>query len=535
MKKIGFLVLVLTLTFSLIIGTSASANELIFGLGEEPENLDPHQATGWQEYMLLSFIVEPLFTLDHNYEIVPLLAKDYHVSDDGLEMNIWLKEGIYFHTGDEMTASDVKYSFNRFFDISPQADYLPPGRGGVYEIEIVDDYHVIFHFESPKPLALYYMSAAHRGIMPEGWLKETPEEDIGIRALVGTGPFMFESWAAADRINLKRFDDYSHGPDFISNPGPAKSERMIFRIIPEDATLTAEMVGGGIDVSFDVPPSVMRAISRFEDRLRIDTAPSEGVQYLAMNRNREVFEDDRVRQAIAHGINKEQIAQGAWFGMGEPISGLITENVIGYYSGVEDVEYKHDPELAKELLDQAGWDEIGSDGIRRKDGEKLELELITFSNVDQWRAAGEIIQAQLQELGIGIKLELAEVGATYDRSNRDDWDLGIYRNTWWLGQPFLIFLTHSDNIPDEDGGTNKAHWGNPELDRNLEIAGQSINEQERIQALNEAQRIIVDSANWVPLVARAQIVASQKNVEGIDELLSHPWWPFLMQALLLHK
>ena len=535
MRKSVLILLVLVLTFSIFSVTNASGSELIFGLGEEPENLDPHQATGWQEYMLLSFIVEPLFTLDQNYEIVPLLARDYQISDDGLEMDIWLREGITFHTGEEMTAADVRYSFNRFFEISPQADYLPPGRGGVYEIEIVDDYHLIFNFKSPKPLALYYMSAAHRGIMPEGWLEETPEEDIGIRALVGTGPFMFDRWAAADRIVLQRFDDYRHGPDFISNTGPALTETMIFRIIPEDATLTAEIVGGGIDISFDVPPSVMRAIARFEDRIRIETAPSEGVQYLAMNRNREVFEDDEVRQAIAHGINKEQIAEAAWFGMGEPISGLITENIIGYYPGVEDVEYKYDPDKARQLLDQAGWDEIGADGIRRRDGEKLELELITFSNVDQWRAAGEIVQAQLEELGIGIKLELAEVGATYDRSNRDEWDLGIYRNTWWLGQPFLIFLTHSDNIPDEDGGTNKAHWGDPELDRNLEIAGESMDEQERITALNEAQRIIVESANWVPLVSRAQIVATQKDVQGLDELLTHPWWPFLMQALLLHK
>ncbi len=111
MRKSFLILFVLVLTFSIFPVTDASGSELIFGLGEEPENIDPHQATGWQEYMLLSFIVEPLFTLDQNYEIVPLLARDYQISDDGLEMDIWLRKGIKFHTGEEMTASDVRKKF----------------------------------------------------------------------------------------------------------------------------------------------------------------------------------------------------------------------------------------------------------------------------------------------------------------------------------------------------------------------------------------------------------------------------------------
>lgn len=526
-KKLFIAMVALVCMFVFVFG--AAANELIMGLGEEPETLDPNITTRFHSYVVLSYIVEPLFTLDESYEVIPLLVEDYDWADDGSVMKVRLKEGVLFHNGAEMTAEDVKASYERYFQLSPLASYLPPSRGGIYEMEIVDTYTLIFHFETPKPLALYIMADHHVGIMPKAWLESTSDSEIGLRALVGTGPYQFVEWVPGDRIVMERFDEYSHGPDFISNSGPAQASRLVFRIIPEDATMMAELVAGNVDVSFDVPPSAIRVLESRQGRVRIETAPTYSVQYLAMNMEREIFQDERVRQAIAHAINKEDISKAAWFGVGHPISGLINKATIGYWSAVEDLEYKHNMERAKELLDEAGWALSG--GVRQKDGQPLSLTLLTFSNIDQWRKAGEIVQQQLHQIGIQVRLETAEVGAAYDRGNAGNYDIGIFRNTWWLGQPYLNFLTHSTNI----GSSNYGRWPNPELDYYLETAGNNMDPAIRRHALNEVQRIVVESAIWVPLVSNVQIIAAKTEVQGVDELLGHPWWPSIMRALILHK
>lgn len=502
---------------------------LVVGLGEEPETLDPHQTTRFHSYIVLHHIVEPLFTLDENFEVIPWLVEDYDWSADGLTMTLYLKKGILFHNGQEMTARDVKASYERYFDLSPLATYMPESADGIYAIETPDDYTVVLRFRSPKPLALYELADGHMGIMPAGWLAATPDEDVGIRALVGTGPLKFVEWVPGDRIVTERFEEYRHGPAFNRNKGPAYVDRMVFRIIPEPATLVAELTAGEVDISFDVPPSAVAGLMR-NPNIRIETVPTYSAQYMSVNMTRPLFEDIRIRQALAHAINKDAIARAAWHGVGHPISSLLSPATIGYWPGSQEVEYKYDPERAKALLDEAGWT-VGAGGVRTKDDQPLELTLITFSNIDQWRRAGEIIQAQLGAIGIRVHLETAEVGATYDRARVGDFDIGIFRNTWWLGHPYLFFLSHSVNI----GSSNYALWGNPELDNNLEVAQNSLDPAEREHALNEAQRITIESAVWVPLVSNAQILAAKTSVGGVDELIAHPWWPPTSRALELWK
>ncbi len=522
--------LILMSLFLLVAVSGVNASELVVGLGEEPETLDPNLTTRFHSYMVLSNIIEPLFTLDHSYKVVPLLAESYHWAEDGSKMEVVLKKGIKFHNGSEMTSSDVKASYERYFALSPLANYLPGKKGGIYRIDTPHKYTVVFHFEQAKPLALYHMADAHVGIMPKAWLASKSDSEIGISDLVGTGPLKFVEWIPGDRIVMERFEQYHHGPNFISNQGPIKAERMIFRVVPEDATMMAELLVGNVDISFDVPPNALKILER-NPKLRVETAPTYSVQYLANNMSSEIMQDKRVRMAIAHAVNKEEIAKAAWFGVGKKINGLINKATIGYWPGVEEVAYQYDLAQAKSLLEEAGWQDLNGDGIREKAGQELSLVLITFSNIDQWRKAGEIVQAQLKEVGIKVDLQTAEVGATYDRARTGNYDLGIFRNTWWLGQPYLRFLTHSSGI----GSSNFGHWANPTIDQNIEIAGNDMSLEKRTQALNQVQKIVVESAVWVPLVSNANILAAKNYVSGLDELLTHPWWPPLMRALLLEK
>jgi len=198
---------------------------------------------------------------------------------------------------------------------------------------------------------------------------------------------------------------------------------------------------------------------------------------------------------------------------------------------MEHVAYPHDLDKARAYLDAAGWVDTNGDGIRDKDGSKLELALITFSDIDQWKRAGEIVQAQLAKVGIKVNLKFAEVGATYDRADAADYDLGIFRNTWWMGVPYLTFLTHSDNVHSSNYGQLK----NETLDTMLLLASEELDDNLRREAFYAAQVIVVESAVWIPLVANVNVIAAKPSVGGLEELFSHPWQPPIMRALVLYK
>ena len=134
-------------------------------------------------------------------------------------------------------------------------------------------------------------------------------------------------------------------------------------------------------------------------------------------------------------------------------------------------------------------------------------------------------------MGIKVKLELAEVGATYDRAEAGDYDLGIFRNTWWLGQPYLRFLTHSDNVHSSNFGQYK----NDVLDKMLDLSMEALDDALRREAFIVAQAMVVESGIWIPLVANVNIIAAKTDVGGLEELFSHPWQPPLMRALVLYK
>lgn len=536
MKRIRWCTLwffVFGLSLGLVFAVGAqpkSGGTLILGLGEEPDTLDPNKTNRFHSLTVLNYVAEPLLALNEEFEAVPLLVKSIDWSEDKLTMVVHLLEGITFHNGQEMTSRDVKASYERQFRLSPLDFYMRPEDGGIVAIETPDKYTVVFKYEQAKPLALFYLADAHYAIMPADWLAATPDEEVGVKSLISTGPYKFVEWIRGDRIIMKRFEQYNHAAEFVSNKGPAYIEDLIMRVVPEDATMVAEIMAGNIDLTFDVP---LAAYKQLKDSPSVQTlaAPTFSVQYLVCNTEKDFFIDKRVRMAIAHAVNKDEIAKAAWFEVGQPIYGLVGPGTTGYWKGMSDVAYPYDLEKAKAYLDAAGWVDADKNGIRDKGGQELRLTLITFSDLDQWKRAGEIVQAQLAKVGIKVTLALAEVGATYDRAEAGDYDLGIFRNTWWMGEPYLTFLTHGDNIHSSNFGQLK----NDVQDRMLKLGSESLDDKLRREAFIIAQVIVVESAVWIPLVANANIAAAKPDVGGLDELFAHPWQPPILRALVLYK
>lgn len=515
-------------------GGDGSSNTVVTdALREEPRSLNPYQTTRFVDLTVLQFVVEPLLTLDSDFNPVPLVAEDWEWGEEKRSITFTLKD-LQFHDGSDVTSEDVKASLARYTSQSPLASYLPEDNGGITNTKTPSDSEITFEFAEPRPLALYFFADGHTAIQPASFIEEARngETNIGTDGLIGTGPYEFDEWASGNNVTLTKYDNYEHAPGFVGNAGPALADEYVLDIVPEASTRKNAVSQGDASTTFHLPPKFVNSLQENDDvGVKID--PAYGVQYMACNANNGPTSEKDVRVAIAHAVNKENIVQKAWSGVGFAIDGLITEATTGYWDGVSDVAYQHSLEKARQRLDDAGWTNSSQGETRSKDGQNLTLSLITFSNLDQWRSAGTIIQSQLGQIGINVDVNTAEVGQIYDRGNSGEYNLIIAKNMWWFGPTYLDFLCHSRNIGSSNYGRLQGEQAQA-LDENLETALNALSSDERQEALNEVQRITVESAAWIPLVSRTWRGAWNKSeVSGMDAVTEHPWWPALARALNL--
>lgn len=493
---------------------------------EEPDNLSPQVTTRAVSYIIFDQIVETLLVWNFDLELEGWLADSWEVSQNQLTWTFELKKGITFHDGEPFNAKAVEYTFGEdTFFACPSAWELEP----VKEVKAVGEYTVEFKLKEPFPTLPEWLADGYTSILPPGAAEYG--DRFGTDILIGTGPYRLEKWEHGVEIVLVSNEDYRHGPAFLENKGPAYIEKKIFRVVPEDTTRVQEVLVGAGDLTPHLPPTFVPQAKASPD-VQVVITPAYGVQYMVANMDNEIVQDIWVRKAIAYGIDKEAILKAAWSGIGWPADGLFPATTTGYWPGVKEVAYQYDPEEAEELLAEAGWVDTDGDGIRDKDGKKLELDLITFT-LEQWSKAAQIIKAQLAEVGIKINAEILEVGATYDKAEAGEFDLGIFKILYNLGSGYINFLAGAANIPT----SNFSRYIDPVLDEAINGSMTTPDPALRQVALNKAQRIVIESAVWVPLVIRTDRMVVKNSVGGTDEILKHPWWgdSGITQALLLYK
>ncbi|WP_323173521.1 ABC transporter substrate-binding protein [Natrialba sp. PRR66] len=511
----------------------SSGNTVTDAIREEPRNMNPYQTTRFVDLTALQFVVEPLLTLNDDFEPVPLVADDWEWGEEKKSITFTLKD-LTFHDGSDVTSEDVAASLDRYTSQSPLASYLPEESGGITNTKMPSDDEITFEFAESRPLALNFFADGHTAIQPKSLIEEARNgnTNIGQDGLVGTGPYEFDEWRSGNSITLAKFEDYNHGPDFVGNDGPVLADEYVLEIVPEASTRKNAVSQGDASITFHLPPKFVESLEQ-NGGVGVTIDPAYGAQYMACNAERGPTAEEDVRVALAHAVDKEAIVNKAWSGVGFPIDGLITEATTGYWEGVKDVAYQNDLETARQHLDDAGWTNSSQGETRTKDGDELSLDLITFSDLDQWRSAGTIIQNQLGNIGVSVNVDTAEVGQIYDRGNEGDYHLIIAKNMWWFGPTYLDFLCHSRNIGSSNYGRLQGETA-AEMDENLETAMNALSNEERQTAIENVQRIAVESAAYIPLASRTWRGAWNKSaVDGVEAVTEHPWWPALSRALNL--
>ncbi len=393
---------------ALLLGSGAALGQqtdITIGMQLEPPNLDPTAgAAAAIDEVVYANVFEGLTRFAPDGSVVPGLAESWEVSSDGLTYVFNLADGVRFHDGTEMTAEDVVFSLDRA-RAEDSTNAQKPLFAGIERVEAVDERTVRVTLTGPDGAFLFKMAWGDAVIV-------APESaDTNATNPVGTGPFRFSEWAQGDRVELVRNDDYWGDPVAL--------EEATFRFISDPNAAFAALMSGDVDAYPVFPAPETLAQFEADPRFRVVVGSTEGETILAMNNAGEPLDDPRVRQAIAHAIDRQDIIDGAMFGYGTPIGTHFAPHNPDYLdlTGLS----AHDPERARELLAEAG-------------AENLTLRLM-LPPPSYARRGGEIIAAQLREVGIETEITNMEWADWLERVFRgSDFDLTIVSHT----EPFDI-------------------------------------------------------------------------------------------------
>jgi len=424
-------------------------NQLVISSIGDASFLNPVLAQDSASSDINSFVFNGLIRYNRNLDgFVGELAQSWRV-EDGSEPKItfFLKKGVLWHDGKEFTAHDVKFTYDKIMD-----EKTNTVRRSSYELvkqaEVLDPYTFRITYKQPFSPGLETWSI---GIIPKHLLEK---EDINTTAFnrkpIGTGPFRFVEWVTDEKIVVEANPRYFEGRPRL--------DRIIYRIIPETSLSEMEVLTKGIDYSGLFPHQFQRM--RRIPFLRAYSQPSLGYTYIGYNHKNPLFQDRRVRLALTHAINREEIVQYVLYGLGTVATGPFPNHL--WYCNPHVKPLPYDPKKARELLGESGWKDTDGDGILDKEGKPFRFTLITNSGNETRRDVGVLVQRQLREIGIDVKFELYEWSVFLKNFiNARHFDACILG--WGLSvDPDAYEIWHSSQI---EKGFNFISYKNPEIDR----------------------------------------------------------------------
>jgi peptide/nickel transport system substrate-binding protein len=451
--------------------------ELNMALAVDPDGLDPHRTASASSFQITNNIFDTLVKVTPDGEFIPGLAEDWEVSEDGLTITFNLREGVNFHNDREVTAEDVKFSFERLLDEeSPRAgDYA-----NITEINVLDDYQIEFVTEN--------LNAALVSDFAYPWTAIVPEEEAdNLRnAPVGSGPFVLDEWIPQQELVLTKNEDYYD---------PAHLEKVTFKMMPDATSQVSALQTGELDI-ISVTGDL---VSQFEgnDDFTIIETQSNALQLMAMNLENEALADERVRQAINHAVDKQALIETVWWGYGQEI-GSHYPPILKEYIDTNDV-LTYDPERAEELLDEAGY------------GDGLELDMYLPAAYQAYVDAGQVIADELENIGITINIEIVEWGVWLSDVYTDrQYDLTVTGHTGRL-DPFILLARY-----ETESSENYMNYSNERVDEILNTVTEELDDEKREEMYQELQEILAEEVPALYIQSPIGLTVTASDVAGYE-------------------
>ncbi|OGL00431.1 MAG: hypothetical protein A3D33_08305 [Candidatus Rokubacteria bacterium RIFCSPHIGHO2_02_FULL_73_26] len=493
------------LAVSLVLGLLAAApagaqdrvrsKEVVLGLGAEPRTMLAVTIVDWTTNTQLEHVYDRLLDRDpKTLRPRPMLATGWKIVND-TTWEFTLRRGVKFHNGEPFDAQSVKATMDYLKNPASKSHYAAYWRL-VKEVQIVDPYTVRFVTEKPWPSLIDRASLTDFLVLPAKALRELGPEKLNQHP-IGTGPFRFVEWKRDERLVLERNPDYWQGPADVA--------RVTFRFIPEFSARMAALLSGEIDVMKDVPPHVLEAVER-SGRAKIRAAVSSRINYLALvNLKPGPMQDLRVRRALNHAVNVDELIAQVLKGRATKICGPLSPANVDY-APVEC--YTYDPQRAAALLREAGHDPA-----------KLQLTLDTPSGrypLD--KDVSLAIAAQLQRLGIKVNVVVNEWGTHLDKiKNRNTGDM------FFLGWGPAVFGQGVVEPLFQANQTYSSYGNNKVINEKIARAITIVDPKGRAAAYAELQGLAHEEAAWVPLWQQHDLYGVASHVEWTPRADEKVW------------
>ncbi len=488
MKKLSLLLAIVMIVsiFAACSGGSTSdagsTRPLIIAINSEASSLDGNGKNDVASIQSRALLYDNLVALDDDLSPIPHLAESWEYEDD-TTIIFKIREGVKFHNGEELKASDVAFSLKRAFDIGYAANAL--GSIDFEQSEAVDDYTYKMVLQFPFAPIIANLADEAASIVPQSVVEEHGEEYLSTNP-VGTGPYVVTEWVAGDRIEYERFEDFwgeKTGVDHI-----------IIRTITETANRAIEVEVDGVDIALSIATNDVERLEETEN-VQVLRSPSLSISYVGMNCTMEPFDDILVRQAVGHAVDAQSIVDAVFGGFGTVANSTIPSSTWGYSDDVKRLEY--DVEKSKELLAEAGF----ADGLTTN---------IWVSDSQANVETAEILQAMLKDVGITAEIQVLEWGAYLEAIENKETEIYI------LGKGSN---SDGDSLYDNFYSTshfsgNTAYFQNEEVDAMLDAQRLEIDTEARFDLLVEIQQRMSSEAAWVPYYEREEIAAVGSDVEG---------------------
>lgn len=463
-----------------------------------------------------------LTKVNKDLEVEPDLAKDWDISDDGLTYTFHLKEGVKFHDGKEMTSADVKFS-NK---IAMDKDYSGPRAGSfdmIKKIKTPDDYTVVYklkHKEAP-----FLQEAPNYPALPKHLLKDVSIKDMekakfNTKEPIGTGPYKFVEWKKGQHVKLEKFDDYFDGAPHI--------DTITVKIIQDANSIMAQFSAGDLDY-IDVDATQIDTADKLVDQGKGKLNKTLGLNYdfIGYNEQNDLFKSKKVRQALAHAIDRKSIIDGAVNGEAEIANQPGTP--LQKWSFADDVPtFDFDPDKAKEMLADEGWKDHDDDGIIDKDGKKFEFELLTNKGNKRRETITEIVQQDLKKVGIEVHPKIMEFDAFLDKTNPPNWDYDAYVLGWSLSSdPDNKEIFSKKEI--KQGLNNVWYKPDKETEKLLQKNSSVIDQDKRGEMIKKTQQNIAEDQPYTFLYYKNNDTMYKPTLHpkiGVDTSYYHikDWW-----------
>lgn len=491
------LVLLATSMFaSLAFAQPVRGGELQVGMQTDPVGLDPHITNATATRNMLENVYDTLVMFDASLQIVPGLAESWSTSDDGLTWTFTLREGVSFHDGTPLEASDVVFSIRRIVDpgvASPRSDDF----GVVESIEAPNDRTVVMTLSEPFAPLLSKLALSLNVIVSEAVVERYGDLQEHV---VGTGPFRFVEYLPQTRMVLERNDDF-WGTDANGNSLPyLDGIRFIF--YPDPTARTTAIQTGNVDFIEYVPAADVKTL-RNDPGVDVVGGLSANFRSIYLNVERPPFDDVNVRRAMSYAIDETSVVDLALFGTGGVPATGTTVPASNYY-GVDDSPYiGRDVEAAREALAASGY----PDGF--------EFDLYVTSTYDFLRTPAEVIQANLADIGITTNIVAEDWSIYLPKVLERDFAATLLGESGQSDPDDFLF-----NVFYTDNGGNLGNYSNRRLDALLEQGRRVSDQAERRAIYQDAQRIILDEAPHIFLFHSSQFEALRRDVRGFEHFLN---------------